>query len=201
MGTLPALSFNEERAVDRIAAQIENNWSRMNNSHENLARMLRDALRRGDWSITLKAIEAAERADDLLADTVLRATCAEMDNRHEPMSAQLRAFAQRAWVRPQVARGKGRDQYADWSRNVGICVLIEWACREFPGLRPTRSGAGRRQRVPSGCSLVKRALERHKIYLEENTIQRHVWLGLPGMLVRHAAAELEASSRFPQTFQ
>jgi hypothetical protein len=66
---------------------------------------------------------------------------------------------------------------------------VQWACTTF-GVRPTRSRSARRERTQSGCSLVKHALERHKIFLEEKTIQENIWGGLPGALARHAMTKL-----------
>jgi hypothetical protein len=180
---VPALI--EEAAIATVTAQAAKLLSTMNASHETLAAYLRDALRRGDWSVTTKAIEWAEHKGDWLADSVLRAAYAEMDTNHKPMSDQLRAFGQRAVLRPPVHRGKGRDQYADWTRNIGVCCLVLWTCAEF-GIHPTRSRSARRERIPSGISLVKRALERHGINLDERTIQEHIWFGLPGALARAA---------------
>jgi hypothetical protein len=153
-----------------------------------LAELLSDCLRRGDLAVTVKAVEAAERDGDWLADAVLRQTFAEMDTNHQPMSDQLRAFGQRALLRPPVTRGRGRDKYDDWARNIGICALIASACFEF-GVRPTRSRSARRSH-PSGCSLVAAALVRNRINLDERTIQDKIWLGLPGALVRSALGEI-----------
>jgi hypothetical protein len=189
--TLPMMVLDEQRAIDQVAAQAAKLLPTMNASasHEILAAYLRDALRQGDWSVTTKAIEWAEQKGDGLADSVLRQTCSEMGNLREAMSQQLDAYWQRAIQRPPVPRGKGRDQYADWTRNHCICVLILSTCLEF-GVRPTRSRSNRHghKRIPSGISLVKQALERHNIYLEEQTIQRHIWLDLPGELARRAMA-------------
>jgi hypothetical protein len=195
--TLPTPMSDEQRAIDSLAAQFAILMPSMRNSHENLARMLRDCLRRGDFVVTLKAIEAAERHGDWLADAVLRTTYAEMQNLRESISDHLRTFGQRAVLRPPVERGRGRDQYADWSRNNAICFMIQRACAEF-GVRPTRSRSARRERIQSGCSLVKKALERHGIFIEESTIQRHIWLGLPGELGRRAMTELGLVSPIPQ---
>jgi hypothetical protein len=195
--TLPAVTANEEQAIAIVAAQAAKLLPLMNASHEMLAMYLRDALRRGDWSVTIKAIEWAEQKGDWLADSVLRQTYAEMQNLREPMSDQLRAFGERAVLRPPVQRGKGRDQYANWCRDLDICCLVMWACTEF-GVRPTRSRSARRERVASGCSLVKQALERHKIFIEEKTIQEHIWFGLPGVLARQAVAKLGRDFWIPQ---
>jgi hypothetical protein len=185
--TLPKPTLDESSVVDRLAAQVASVLERMSvrYSHLRLAELLSDFLRRGDLAVTVKAIEAAERKDDWLADAVLRKTFAEIDTNHQPMTDQLRAFGQRAVLRPPVARGRGRDEYATWSRNVGICVLIATACLEF-GVRPTRSGSARRSRTPSGVSLVRGALARNGINIEEKTIQQDIWFGLPGALVRQA---------------
>jgi hypothetical protein len=188
MITLPMTVSDEQAAIAAVAEQVARWLPRMRNSHENLASMLRDSLRRGDLIVTIKAVNAAERKDDWLADAVLRATYAEMQNLREPMSDQLRAFGERAVLRPPVQRGKGRNQYAYWSRNNGICFLVQWACNQF-GVRPTRSRSARRDRLPSGISLVKQALEQHKIFLEERSIQDDIWFGLPGILARQAMAE------------
>jgi hypothetical protein len=194
--TLPTPISDERRAIDHLTAQFAMLMPSMRNSHENLARMLADCLRRGDLIVTIKAVNAAERHGDWLADAVLRATYADMANRGEPISDQLRAFGERAVLRPPVERGRGRDQYADWSRNNAICFMIQRACAEF-GVRPTRSRSARRDRIQSGCSLVKKALERHGIFIEEKTIQDNIWLGLPGELGRRAMAELEIGECFP----
>jgi hypothetical protein len=193
---LPTPVSDEQAAIAAVAEQAARWLPSMNASHKNLASMLRDCLRRGDYDITEKAIEAAERHGDWLADAVLRQTCSEMGNLKEPMSVQLERYWQRAIRRPPVERGRGRDQYADWSRNNGICFLVQWACAQF-GVRPTRSRLARRERIQSGCSLVKKALERHGIFLEERTIQDDIWLGLPGQLARQAMAELGLGGRFP----
>jgi hypothetical protein len=198
MITLPMTVSDEQAAIAAVAEQVARWLPRMHNSHENLASMLRDSLRRGDLIVTIKAVNAAERKDDWLADAVLRATYAEMQNLREPMSDQLRAFGERAVLRPPVQRGKGRDQYADWSRNNGICFLVQWACNQF-GVRPTRSRSARRaDRIPSGISLVKKALERHKVFIEENTIQEHIWFSLPGVLARQAMTERGFGNVVPQ---
>ena len=38
------------------------------------------------------------------------------------------------------------------------------------------------------------ALGRNKIYLDESSVQRHIWLGLPGALARQAIAERSLGS-------
>lgn len=187
---LPVPLLNERRVVDHIADQVASVLHRMNAqfSRERLASLLHDSLRRGDFTVTVKAVEAAERDGDWLADQVLRQTYAEMDTNHEPMSDQLRGFGQRAVLRPPVERKQGRTWYDNWTRDIGICTLIQVTCNDF-GVHPTRSRSGRRERVHSGCSMVKQALERHRIHIEERTIQDEIWLGITGALVRAATRE------------
>jgi hypothetical protein len=185
--TQPMIVFDETRAINRIAIQVATALHKMSAqaSRETLASLLRDCLRRGDLIVTVKAIEAAENASDELADSVLRFTYAEMKNAREPMSKQLEAFGERAVLRPPVSRGRGAAWYDAWTRNIAICVLIPLVCAEFD-LLPTRNRESRRQRKPSGISLVAGALKRNGIELTERTIQQHIWLGLPGALVRQA---------------
>ena len=185
--TQPMVVFDERRAINRVAIQVASALHKMSAaaSRESLSSMLRDCLRRGDLIVTVKAIEAAEKAGDELADSVLRFTYAEMKNAREPMSKQLEAFGERAVLRPPVTRGRGAAWYDDWTRNIGICVLIYLVSAEFD-VRPTRNREGRRQRKPSGISLVAEGLKLNRIELKERTIQEHLWLGLPGVLVREA---------------
>lgn len=190
MAALPVPMFDEQRVVDQVADQVASVLHMMGTqySRERLASLLHDALRRGDLLVTLNAIEAAERQGDWLADAVLRQTYAEMETNHEPMSDQLRAFGQRAVLRPPVERGRGRTWHDNWNRDVGICALIQTTCISF-SVRPTRTRSGRRDRIPSGCSLVKQALARNKIHIDETSIQQHIWLGLLGTLVRHSLSD------------
>jgi hypothetical protein len=92
--TLPMIVFDEQRAINRVAIQVATVLHKMSAdaSRETLASLLRDCLRQGDLIVTVKAIEAAEKAGDELADSVLRFTYAEMKNAREPMSKQLEAF-------------------------------------------------------------------------------------------------------------
>jgi hypothetical protein len=190
MAALPVPVLDEQRVVDRVADQVASVLHRMSTqySRERLASLLHDALRRGDLLVTLNAIEAAERKHDWLADAVLRQTYAEMETNHEPMSDQLRAFGQRAVLRPPVVRKPGRTWHDNWNRDVGICTLIQITCIDY-NIRPTRSRSARRDRIPSGCSLVKQALARNKIHIEEKTIQENIWLSLLGMLVRQSLSD------------
>jgi hypothetical protein len=194
MMTLPTVVFDEQQVVDYVARLAGELLPRMNAqfSRERLASLLHDALRRGDLLVILNAIEAAERKHDWLADTVLRQTYAEMQNLREPLSDQLRAFGQRAVLRPPVERKPGRTWHDNWTRDVVICTLIRITCTDC-NVNPTRSRNARKDRIPSGCSLVRQALERHRIYIDEGTIQQHIWLGLVGTLVRHDLGDFPIS--------
>ena len=148
---LPMLMLDERRVVDAIAAQVAILLPKMRASHETLTSMLRERLRRGDLDITMKAVHAVEHEGDWLADSILRATYAEMRNRGEPMSIELQSFGLKAVLRPPLRRGRGRDRYAHWSRDAGICFLVLWVCAEF-GVKPTRSRGARRDRVPRAAA-------------------------------------------------
>jgi hypothetical protein len=141
-------------------------------------------------TIAIKAVEAAEAGDEI-ADAALREVGSELIERPtgRPGDGQIVAYLQRAVRRAPAKRRRGR-QWADrWVRDMGICTLIHLACVEF-GVAPTRNRESRRAgRNPSGCSLVTAGLARNRVFLDEKSVQNHIWLGLPGELVRQAIAE------------
>jgi hypothetical protein len=192
---LPTLGFDravlldETRAISRVAIWIATIRHRMEKeySREWLETELRKGLREGRLTLTIKAVEAADNGDEI-ADAALRIVYAEMAggtlSERGPGHLQVWAYGQRAVLRPPHRRPRGRRWYDDWVRNIDICVCIYLACCEF-GVRPTRNRAARRaNREPSGVSLVVAALARNGIHLEEGSVQEHLWLGLPGELVR-----------------
>jgi hypothetical protein len=191
MTKLPAVVLeDEQRMIGLMGLKVAIVMGMMNSkesSREWLATQLRERLRRGEFLITVKAIKAAEHQGDDLADSVCRLTYAEMANAHELMSDQLRAFGERAVLRPSVERGRGRHQWYDnWRRDSGICTLIKVACAEF-GLDATRNRAARRAGHPCGTSVVTAALARNGMHLSEQTVH-NIWTGYMGELVRAAAA-------------
>src|SRR5262249_60638710 len=94
-------------------------------------------------------------------------------------------FGQLGVKRPPLTRRRGRQWYDNWIRDLEICFLIALACGRF-GLQPTRSREARRaNRIPSGISVVVAALVRNGINIEEASVQRHIWLGLPGEIARY----------------
>jgi hypothetical protein len=162
-------------------------------SREWLEAELRRALREGDLTIAEKAVAAADKGDEI-ADAALRDVGAELQmpllQRRDLACGHLQviAYVQRVLRNPSHQRGPGRGWADDWSRNLTVAVLIAVTCTEF-AVAPTRNRESRRaDREPSGCSLVRAALARHKIRLSEATLQRHIWLGGPGALVRQALA-------------
>jgi len=192
--TLPLVVFEEQRAINRVAIWVsmvkhvlDGEWSR-----ERLETLLRQELRAGALAITIKAIEAADNGDEI-ADAALRIVYAEMAGgaltERGPGHLQIWAYGQRAVLRPPHTRPRGHRWYDDWYRNLGICILVGLACREF-GLLPTRNREARRANSkPSGISLVVAGLARNKIHLDEGSVQQNIWFGLCGTLARHVIAE------------
>jgi hypothetical protein len=185
------LLTDEPRAIDRVSTwvailrhKLEKEYSR-----EWLETELRKGLREGRLTLTIKAVEAADQGDEL-ADAALRTVGGELQmpllQRQDlaPGHLQIIAYLQRVATRAPHKRPRGHRWYDDWVRNIDVCVLTVLACREF-GVRPTRNRDSRRaDKDPSGISLVVAALARNKIHLDEKSVQRHIWLGLPGELVR-----------------
>jgi len=188
---LPTGELDEKLAIGRVAIwvatvrhQMEKQYSR-----DLLETELRKGLREGRLTLTIKAVEAADKGDEI-ADAALRDVGSELQTplvqgrELAPGHLQVIAYYQRAGKRPPHKRPRGQRWYDDWMRNINICVLTVLACREF-GVQPTRNRESRRaNKDPSGLSLVVAALARNKIFIDETSVQRHIWLGLPGELVR-----------------
>jgi hypothetical protein len=186
----PLAAADEQRAINRVSVWVSMLRHKMEKeySREWLETELRKGLREGRLSLTIKAVEAADKGDEI-ADAALRTVYAEMTGgtlpERGPGHLQLWAYGQRAVLRAPHKRPRGRRWYDDWTRNIDICVLIGLACREF-GVRASRNRAARRANKgePSGISLVVAALARNKIHLDEGSVQENLWFGLPGELVR-----------------
>jgi len=185
----PLATAHEQRAINRVSIWLAMVLHTMKKefSREWLETELRKGLREGRLTLTIKAVEAADKGDEI-ADAALRMVHSEMQGgmlaERGPGHLQLWAYGQRAVLRAPHKRPRGRRWYDDWNRNIGICILIDLACREF-GVRASRNRAARRaNREPSGISLVVAALGRNKTFLDEASVQENLWYGLPGELVR-----------------
>jgi hypothetical protein len=67
--------------------------------------------------------------------------------------------------------------------------MIKLACRVF-GVHATRSlKSPHPNRPQSGVSLITEALVKNRIHIEEKTIQKHIWFGVPGHLVKRVNDE------------
>jgi hypothetical protein len=154
---------------------------------------LRNALRKGRQPLTDYAILAAERSDEI-CDTELRAVFAEMvggmfpPEQRGPGHLQIWAYGQRAVQRPPHKRPRGHRWHDDWMGNIQLCMLIVWICREL-SVSAARNLEDRDiRRAPSAISLLAAALRRCDNIkfrrLSEKSIQRHIWYGFPGELVR-----------------
>jgi hypothetical protein len=201
----PLALADEQRAINRIAVMVAMMDGRLgfdrDSNRERLRKLLLEALREGRFSITVKAIRAAEEEGDEIADATLRRVFGEIDAGMlappiEHGHPQIRAYIHRVLALPPKTRPRGPRWHDHWCRNIYICALIDLVCRQY-GVRPTRNRNSRRaKRGQSGISLVVAGLARNKIVIDEDTVQRHIWLGLPGELVRQCAAEFFADPRW-----
>jgi|SRR5262249_43294178 len=201
--THPLDAADEQRAIKRTAIAVAMVRHKFSNSREWLETELRTGLREGRFALTIKAVEAADKGDEI-ADAALRDIGAELQmplvqgRDLAPSHLQVIAYFQRAAKRPPHKRKRGRYAwYDDWQRNVGICFLILLTCAEY-GVTPTRNRQSRRSgRRPSGISIVTAALALNRINLDEGTIQQKIWFGLMGELVRQAVAKRPIEMWFP----
>ena len=193
---LPTLGLTEPQMIGHVVAWVARVRHTLMKEYgrENLETMLRQGLRDGVLVLTIKAVEAADAGDEI-ADAALRHVGAELQapllqgRDLAPGHVQVIAYLQRAARRAPHTRPRGHRWHDDWVRNLHIGFLVAIACREF-SLSPTRNREARRaNREPSGNSVMAAALARNGIHIDEASLQRHIWLGLPGELVRRAIAE------------
>ena len=182
------MSVDEKLAIEiatRWVAAVRNRFD-ASFSREWLEKAIRNELRNGSsLTFVVKAVEAAEQGDEI-ADAALREVGAELMERRSGRvgEGQILAYLQRAALRAPYGRRPGRAWYDDHQRNFGTCVLIKLACRVF-GFHATRSLESRCPNRPhSGVSLIHEALVLNGIHIEEKTIQKHIWFGYVGILVR-----------------
>ena len=193
----PAVAFDVEGAIARTAERVAALRPQLDPAEGVawLERSLLDALRAGDLVICAKAIEAADKDDDPITDAALRQVGSELQTALlqkrdlAPGHAQIVTYVQRVLRlnRATHRRGRGRQWWDNWGRDLTLCVLIGVACCDFPGLQVTRNRASRRAGArPSVISIVVAALARGGINVEEENLQQHIWLGLLGALARRA---------------
>lgn len=194
---LPTLGLIEQRMIDLAVPWVAHVQHMMEKEYsaEWLETNLQKGLRKGALTLTIKAVEAAEKHGDEIADAALRRVGAEMMGGRiveGEGGVQIWAYYQRAGQRPPLTRPRGHRWYDDWIRNLGICFLVGVACREF-NLLPTRNRESRR--TPSGISVIVAALDRNGIRnnrgksYKESSVQEDIWLGLPGELAKQAMEE------------
>lgn len=180
--------------IPMVCHRLEKGYGR-----EWLQTTLQKGLREGRLTLTNYAIQAAEAGDEI-ADAALRTVFVEIVRGElpdrQPGHLHVRLYGEREVLQPHKRRRSGRPWRDNWVRDIQICMLIYFVCREL-GVRPTRNREERRadrrhaKRAPSGISLVVAALARAKItHLEEKHVQEKIWGGLPGELVRTVAPTL-----------
>src|SRR5262249_5730946 len=115
----PLAPADAPRAVNRVAMWVASVHHTLNKDYspEWLAEKLRQSLREGGLSIAIKAVEAADKGDDI-ADAALREVGAELLAAHVQMPGHLQvtAYLQRVARRAPHKRGRGRQWYDDWVR-------------------------------------------------------------------------------------
>ena len=210
---LPTGEIDEKRAIDCVALLIPMVRHKLEKyySREWLQTALQMGLREGQLPLAIYAVHDADAGDEI-CDAALRAVGAELQmallQRRDlaPGHLQIIAYFQRAGQRAPHKHPGGRRWHDNWMRNIQLCQLVHFVCREFdvhptrgPDTRLRRGRAGddpprcANDRTPSGISIVVAALARNGIHLtliNEESVQRNIWLGLPGELVRTIAPTL-----------
>ena len=193
----PLRAEDEQVAIEVHAAKLTRVRHMLEKEYslERLESSLEDELRDGGLDIATLAVAAADKGDPI-TDKALRQVGAELQiallqkRGLAPGHLQIIAYLQAAVSRAPNTRKPGRYGEQDtWSRNVSICVLVLLACAAF-GVSPTRNIESRRAgRYPSGISITAAALAINGIHISEATIQRHIWPGICGEIVRRMPDE------------
>ena len=188
----PLRAEDESEAIRRLAIAVSKVRDRLDSAGlERLEALLIAGLREGQLSLCVKAVEAADKQEDPIADRALRKVAAElqMDLLQKrdlaPGHLQVIAYYQRVSDRAPHKRKPGRyGEHDHFYRNIGLSILIRLASAEN-GVDAARNRENRRaRRNPSGCSLVTAALARNRFHIEETTLQNKIWFGVWGELVR-----------------
>ena len=197
---LPTGELDENRAIDCIADLIPKLRPRLEKEYswELLHTELQKALREGELPLTTYAIQAANAGDEI-ADAALRIVFAEMAAvfgklpGQGPGWIQIWAYGQIAVLRPPHKRPQGRRWHDNWVGNIQICHLIYFVHRVFnvPASRNPEPAARDAKRAPSAISIVVDTLARNGIDLDEGNVQRNIWFGPPGKLVRAIVGEAQ----------
>jgi hypothetical protein len=200
---LPTGELDENRAIDCVARLIPMLRHKMAKeySREWLQTELQKGLREGLLPLTTHAVYAAEAGQNEICDAALRIVFAEMVGGVLPQRApghlQIWAYGQRAVLRDPHKRPQGRNWHDHFVGDIQTCNLISFVSREF-GVQPTRSQDKRpnAKRAPSAISIVVAALARNGIHLNEASVQRSLWHGLPGEVVRGIAPTLHPAGNY-----
>ncbi len=92
-------------------------------------------------------------------DLALRDIIADEIRSGGAIRPELSEFAADALFRPPVSYPPGNVTIRDWTRNITINILHEFALERWPGLKSTRNRISNKpNRLPSACSLVAQAL-------------------------------------------
>jgi hypothetical protein len=189
MTNLPA-TVVEAEAIDTVSQWVETVQARMaaEASREWLESTLRDFLMR-DFINRMQVIEAAEAGDEI-ADAALARAYHSMMDRGEMPPASMIAYEARARLRGPIKRGRGRNTYDNWQRDIGIAVLVYLTAERFR-LRPTRNPASKRK--ISACCVVASALGRARINVAEKRVE-NIWAGLAGQVAVFVARKMSPSN-------
>jgi hypothetical protein len=187
---LPTGEFDEGRAIDLVATTLIPLIQTTPGYSRKVLEAVLQKLRDGEPSITSVAFSAAEAGDEI-ADAMLRKVYVEIVDgdlpQRGPGHIQIRAYGQRVMLRASHKRRRGRSLHDNLMRNIEICLLIVAVCHDL-GVPATRnqyhhSKSGAKQ-PPSGISIVVAALDRNGTDLDEESVQRHIWFGTAGEMVR-----------------
>jgi hypothetical protein len=192
-----------EKCVIELVATIlipaMRHWFEREFDRDFLETSLQQGLREGDLSLTRDAITEA-LAGDAICDAALRHVYVEFSRKKllghpgsPPAYMLIQEYGEHAILHDRHKRPPGHLWHDDFVQNVQTANLIYFVHREFD--MKAERGQGRYhkgKRAPSTVSIVVAALADHGIGIQrtEASVQRNVWRGVPGKLIRRIAPAL-----------
>ena len=165
-------------------------------SHEWLEAALWKFLQQDIDRVSRMNIIAAADAGDQVADAALGRLYHDlMEGRQTPPPSMI-SYEARARKRGGLTRKAGRyTKYDNWRRDVGVACLIYLVAYRFR-LSPTRGRESRRERPPSGASIVRLVLRKRSTKISESRLN-NIWGILSGDIIAFVIKELDLPGPYP----
>jgi hypothetical protein len=189
---LPTGGFDEARVIECVANFVAIFCPRMFHklttpkfSREWTETTIQRKLLEGGLGLAREAVEEARAGDEAFHSALMHVYV--QINRggfpEQPGYLDIRTYGDGAILEGHKRHRPGHD---NWVRDAECCALIWYVYRQLRqhGISATRKQPPHANRGPSAISLVVAALARNGVHFKEAHVQKNIWEGLRGRLVR-----------------